>query len=61
MLSYDMSLGHTCEEKQWWSDNGWTIYKVTCNRAKNKPAHTVRTKTVQTCSYGVCHNGGGSG
>ena len=25
--SYTMNIGQDCEEKQWWSDNGWTIYR----------------------------------
>lgn len=59
--SYDIAVGSNCEEKQWWSDNGWTIYSVKCTMSKTKPGHSVRAKTVQTCSYGICHNGGGSG
>jgi hypothetical protein len=56
-----MPIGTVCHQKQWWSDNGWTIYDVTCEKSKKKPGFTVRYKTVQTCTLGVCHNGGGSG
>lgn len=59
--SYDMTLGESCDEKQFWSDNGYTRYVVKCVRSKVKPAFTVRLKTVMTCEWGNCRNGGGSG
>ena len=60
-FSYDMALGESCDEKQFWSDNGYTRYVVKCVRSKVKPAFTVRLKTVMTCEWGNCRNGGGSG
>ena len=56
-----MTLGESCDEKQFWSDNGYTRYVVKCVRSKVKPAFTVRLKTVMTCEWGNCRNGGGSG
>ena len=56
-----MGIGDNCDEKQFWSDNGYTRYIVKCMRAKKYPARTVRLKTVMTCSWGKCDQGGGSG
>ena len=56
-----MGLGDECDEKQFWSDNGYSRYVVKCIRSKKYPNRTVRMKMVMTCEWGKCHNAGGSG
>ena len=56
-----MKMGESCDEKQFWSDNGYTRYVVKCARSKSNPNRTVRLKAVMTCEWGNCRNGGGSG
>ncbi|CBY32189.1 unnamed protein product [Oikopleura dioica] len=59
--SFDMTVGDACDEKQFWSDNGYSRFIVKCVRSKKRPGHSVRLKMVMTCEWGNCRNGGGSG